>query len=85
MPASNVVVVTYVTKEQGQAIVSARAAKKWTRKDLAQRINEKETVVADYETCKAIPNQQTLSKMERQLGVKLRGKDVGQPLTMGKK
>ncbi len=34
----------------------------------------------EYEQAKAIPNQQILAKLERALGVKLRGKDKGQPL-----
>uniref|UniRef100_A0A1I7WN36 HTH cro/C1-type domain-containing protein n=1 Tax=Heterorhabditis bacteriophora TaxID=37862 RepID=A0A1I7WN36_HETBA len=36
--------------------------------------------LAEYENGKAVPNQQILQKMERALGVKLRGKDIGQPL-----
>lgn len=40
---------------------------------LAQQINEKPQIIQEYESGKAIPNQQILSKMERILGVKLRG------------
>lgn len=47
--------------------------KQFTQKDLAQKINEKPSVIQDYESGKAIPNPQILSKMERILGVKLRG------------
>ena len=61
-------------------MAKARNDKGWTMKDLSTRINEKPTVVQEYESGKAIPNQQTLSKLERALGVKLRGKDIGQPL-----
>ena len=50
-----------------------------TQKDLATRINEKPQVIADYEQARAIPNQQVLSKLERTLGIKLRGKDKGKP------
>lgn len=39
----------------------------------------------EYESGKAIPNQQVLGKLERALGVKLRGKNIGEPLTFGKK
>ena len=45
-----------------------------------KQINEKQQVVNEYEQAKTIPNQQILAKMERALGVKLRGKDIGQPL-----
>lgn len=48
-------------------------------------MNEKVEVVREYENGKAIPNQQVLTKLERALGVKLRGKDIGQPLTGPKK
>ena len=50
-----------------------------------QRINEKPQVVNEYESGKAIPNQQIISKLERALGVKLRGKDIGAPLGPKKK
>jgi putative transcription factor len=56
---------------------------------LATKINETAKVVNEYESGKAAPNQQVLAKMERVLGLKLRGKvsfraliakDIGQPL-----
>jgi putative transcription factor len=37
-------------------------------------------LIVDYESGKAVPNQQILGKMERALGVKLRGKDIGSKL-----
>ena len=40
----------------------------------SNQINEKPQVVNEYEQGKAIPNQQIIGKMERILGVKLRGK-----------
>ena len=54
-------------------IQQARMAKSITQKQLATLINEKPTVVAEYEQGKAIPNNQILGKLERKLGVKLRG------------
>ena len=49
-------------------------------KDLATKICEKPQIINEYEAGKAIPNQQILAKLERNLGIKLRGKDKGQPL-----
>lgn len=39
-----------------------------------QLINEKPQVIQEYESGKAIPNQQIIGKLERALGTKLRGK-----------
>ncbi|KAH7107780.1 ylMBF1 [Auriculariales sp. MPI-PUGE-AT-0066] len=64
----------------GKAISTARLELKLTQKDLAQKINEKPSVLQDYESGKAIPNVQILAKMERVLGVKLRGNDIGKKL-----
>ncbi|WBW71156.1 multiprotein bridging factor Mbf1 [Schizosaccharomyces osmophilus] len=68
-----------------QAIQKARQDKKWAQKDLAQRINEKPQVVNDYEGSRGVPTQQVLTKMERALGVKLRGQNIGAPLGGPKK
>ncbi|KAH3669066.1 hypothetical protein OGAPHI_001662 [Ogataea philodendri] len=69
----------------GKAIQKARQDKKFTQKDLATKVNEKPNVINDYEAGRAIPNQQLLAKLERALGVKLRGKDIGSPLFAKKK
>ena len=66
--------VKHVSREVSLRIQKGRQAKGWTQKDLATRINEKQTVVNEYESCRAIPNNAILGKMERALGVKLRGK-----------
>lgn len=57
-----------------KAIEKGRAAKGWTRKQLAAQINVAVGVVTDYETGKAVPNGQMLQKLSRVLGVPLRKK-----------
>ncbi|KAM4532141.1 endothelial differentiation-related factor 1 homolog isoform 1-T1 [Fundulus diaphanus] len=69
-----------VPLEVGKVIQQGRQEKEMTQKDLATKINEKPQVIADYESGKAIPNNQVMGKIERVLGRKLRGKDIGQPL-----
>lgn len=66
--------------DAGRIIQQGRSAKGWTRQEFATRICEKVQVVTDYENGVAIPNQPIFSKMERALGIKLRGKERGQPL-----
>lgn len=53
--------------------MTARMELKLTQKDVAVKINEKANVIQDYESGKAVPNAQVLGKLERILGVKLRG------------
>lgn len=53
---------------------AARLELQLSQKDVAQKINEKPSVLQEYESGKAIPNAQILGKLERVLGVKLRGK-----------
>lgn len=55
-----------------QQIVQARTAKKMTQAQLAQAINEKPQIIQEYESGKAIPNPQVLSKLSRVLGVTLK-------------
>merc|ERR1712013_152215 len=64
----------------GKLIAQGRQAKEMSQKDLATKICEKPQVVTEYEQGKGIPNQAILAKMERALGMKLRGKDKGKPL-----
>ncbi|PAV23744.1 ylMBF1 [Pyrrhoderma noxium] len=64
----------------GKAIGTARGELKLSQKDLAQKVNEKPSVIQDYESGKAIPNPQILGKLERALQVKLRGADIGKKL-----
>ncbi|PIA42178.1 hypothetical protein AQUCO_02100206v1 [Aquilegia coerulea] len=58
-----------VPTELKKCIMQARMDKK-----LTQAINEKPQIIQEYESGKAIPNQQIITKLERALGVKLRGK-----------
>jgi putative transcription factor len=60
-------------------IMKARQAKGMTQKELAQRLNAKPATVNDYELGRAIPDNAVLGKMERALGVKLRGKASAKP------
>ncbi|XP_030639971.1 endothelial differentiation-related factor 1 homolog isoform X1 [Chanos chanos] len=68
-----------VSLEVGKVIQKGRQDKGMTQKDLATKINEKPQVIADYESGKAIPNNQIMGKIERAIGLRLRGKDMGQP------
>ena len=54
-------------------IQKARQQKGMTQKELALKISERPQVVADYEAGRAVPSQQVLIKLERALGIKLRG------------
>lgn len=81
----DVVAVKKLDPAVGKAIAKARQEKKMSQKDLATKVNEKPNVINDYEAARSAPNQQLLGKMERALGVKLRGKDIGAPLFGPKK
>ncbi|WOO76541.1 Multiprotein-bridging factor 1 [Vanrija pseudolonga] len=77
----------------GKALAAARMAKKsadgksMTQKELATQVNAKPQDIADLESGRAAPNQQLLAKLERVVGVKLRGaaNTIGQPLHAPKK
>ncbi|TBU66142.1 ylMBF1 [Dichomitus squalens] len=69
----------------GKAMQAARMEKQLSQKDVAQKINEKPSILQDYEAGRAIPNPQILAKLERVLGVKLRGTDIGKKLEGPKK
>jgi len=69
-----------VSLDVGKLIQKGRVDKEWTQKDLATRINEKPQVINDYEAGRAIPNNQIMNKLERALGIRLRGKEKGMPI-----
>ncbi|RLN32550.1 hypothetical protein BBJ28_00016198 [Nothophytophthora sp. Chile5] len=60
-----------VDRSLSQSLMKARMEKKMTQKALATQINEKPQVIADYESGRAIPNGQIISKLNRALGVQL--------------
>ena len=53
-------------------IQKARTAKKLSQKQLANLINQQESVVKDYESGKAIPDNNVINKLSKALGVKLK-------------
>jgi len=69
-----------ISPSVGRAMQDARLELKLSQKDVAQKINEKPSVLQDYESGSAVPNPQILGKLERVLGVKLRGSDIGKKL-----
>jgi len=69
----------------GRLIQQGRHAKEMTQKDLATRINEKPSIINDYESGKAVLNNQILGKIERAIGIKLRGQGKGEPLPVKEK
>ncbi|BAM80246.1 similar to ethylene-responsive transcription coactivator [Cyanidioschyzon merolae strain 10D] len=54
-------------------IQQARQQKGWTQTQLAQAIGERARVVNDYERAAVPPNPVIINKMEKALGVRLRG------------
>ena len=54
-----------VSRSFGKEMQQARCAKKFTQKTLAQRLNVKSTIIANYEQGKAIPNNALINKKER--------------------
>ena len=61
------------------SIQKYRQQKGMTQQQLATAISERASVVTEYENGKAIPNESVLQRMEKALGVHLRGVNKGQP------
>ncbi|XP_055626514.1 endothelial differentiation-related factor 1 homolog isoform X3 [Toxorhynchites rutilus septentrionalis] len=68
-----------VSHDVSKLIMQGRQAKGLSQKDLATKICEKPQIVNDYEAGRGIPNNLILGKIERVIGIKLRGKDIGTP------
>merc|ERR1712014_286105 len=60
-----------VSHDFKMALQQARLAKKMTQAQLASAINEKQTVINEYESGKAIPKGEVINKLNRALGVRL--------------
>jgi putative transcription factor len=63
--------VARVDRSFSQALQQARTAKGMSQRDLATRVCEKQSVIADYEAGRAIPNPNIINKLDRALGVHL--------------
>ena len=61
----------------GKVIAQKRTQLKLSQKQLAQRINIKPEIIAQYESGKANPNQNLLMRLQKILGVNLTGKNIG--------
>eukprot|EP00922_Rhytidocystis_sp_ex-Travisia-forbesii_P006301 GHVS01009133.1.p1 GENE.GHVS01009133.1~~GHVS01009133.1.p1 ORF type:complete len:148 (+),score=20.64 GHVS01009133.1:138-581(+) len=60
-----------VTHDFAKALQQARLDKKMTQAELAKAVNEKTSVINDYEAGRAIPNGQLVAKLKRILGAQL--------------
>ncbi len=54
-----------------QEMIKGRNAMKMTQKELAQKLNLQQSVIASYESGKAIPDHQILQKISKALGIHL--------------
>merc|ERR1739845_220525 len=60
-----------VGSEFKKALMQARMAKQMDQAKLAKAINEKASVINEYESGKAIPNNNIVNKLNKALGVRL--------------
>ena len=61
-------------------IQRTRQQKGLTQADLGRLINEKPSIITEYENGKAVPNEQVIVRMEKTLGIHLRGAKAGEPM-----
>jgi len=85
--SDDIIVPKTVGKDVAQAILTRRnqMQPKMTQKDLANKVNVHVNTIQAYEAGSGVPDQQLLAKLERALGVKLRGNEIGSPLSGPKK
>ena len=65
------------TTEQRKAMIQGRISKKLTQKDLANQLGINIKNIQGYENGKTKVNNSEISKIERFLGIKLTGKNIG--------
>lgn len=58
-------------KNFGNDLAKARTTKGFNRKQFANNLNMTEQIISLYETNKEVPNNATIAKMEKFLGIKL--------------
>ena len=68
---TDVVPVAELPHEFKMAMQKARVSANLSQADLAKRINEKQSVVNEYENGRAVPNPQVIVKIERALNCRL--------------
>lgn len=71
--------VKHIDPKVSAMIQRVRQQKGLKQDELARLINERPSIVTEYENGKAIPSEQVLVRLEKALGVYLRGAKAGQP------
>ena len=69
--SDDVIPVAELPHEFRMAMQKARVAANLSQADLAKRINEKQSVVNEYESGRGVPNPQIIVKLERALNCRL--------------
>jgi len=83
--ANEVEAIEKVNMDIRRIVQKTRTEKSMTQKQLAERINVKYEIIRDLESGKLAKDTQLLSKLQRVLGVRLLGKNIGEPFTFAKK
>ena len=71
-------IVDKVKLSTSRAISKRRTELRLSQKEVASQINEKQEVISQYESGKAIPKQNILQKLEKVLGIYLTGSKIGE-------